>query len=236
MSINYYLLKNANTTNGVSYRPIAQATADAAPADFAAQIAARTGQKPEEVLKTLLAVGPTLGAIIASGAELDWPEFALFKPNITAASVPTTSSPLPTTARADVQFNARGGFKTAFEGATFTRIEAPSRAPQWDTVSAPFGDLAALSGGEILQIRGANLDFNNVPPTREEGIFLRLTSGGAPIAAPNVSVHTPQKIDFQLPIGLAAGAYNLELHTRGEKAAESGPLETFIWPGVLTVV
>lgn len=53
MPINYYLLKNANTSGGVSYRPVAQSTSDATMPELAAQIAAQTAQKPEEILATL---------------------------------------------------------------------------------------------------------------------------------------------------------------------------------------
>ncbi len=236
MPIPYYLLKNANTSGGTSYRPVAQTTADATPAEFAAQIAARSGQKPEDVLPVLLAIGPVLGELLAAGTELDWPEFGLFKPNITAASVPSPEAQLPTTARGDAAFTPRGAFKIALDSAQFTRLEPPSHAPQWNSVTAPFATLTTLSGGAIVEVRGQNLDFNNDPTTRSEGIFLRPQSGAAAIPCPNVSVHTPQKINFQVTNGVAAGVYTLELHTRGNRSAASQPLETFIWTGVLKVV
>lgn len=240
MPIEYYLVKNANAANGTGYRPVAQASAGVSMTDFAAQIASQTASqtahKPEDVLQILLAIGPALGALIAAGTELDWSEFGLFKPNLTAAGVPTNSSPLPTTARGDAAFTPRGGFKTALDDATFSRQEAPSHAPEWSSVAAPFGEIAALKSGDLIQIRGANLDFNNVPTSRKEGVFVRLVGGGAPIPAPNVSVHTAQKIDFQLPNGLAAGVYSLELHTRGAHASRTKAINTFTWPDTLTII
>lgn len=237
MAIDYYLLKNANTSGGVSYRPVAQTSASLPLEHFAVQLAAETGQKAEEILKTLLAVGPKLGATLANGHDIDWTDLGLFKSNITDASVANPSDQLPITARGDVAFTPRGAFKAQLEGASFHRIEPPSHAPQWESVTAPFGSLTTLGARDIVEIRGQNLQFNNDPTTREEGIYLRPTGGITLVPAPKVSVHTPQKINFQIPDGIMPGSYTLELHTRGPKfIAASAPLQVFVWNGLLTVI
>lgn len=233
MSIRYYLSPNSQSATEDTYHPVVQTRNDLKTSDLVTAVAAATGQTETEVATTLGAVGAALATILAAGDDLDWADMGFFKPNISEASVTGAQGALPATARGTSAFSARGAFKDVLANASFERTAAPSNAPEWKQVSAPFGDMAAVTPGTIIEVVGANLGFNTA--REDEGVYLEPIEGGGATKAPAVLVHTAQKLSFQIPAGLTSGAdYRVELRTRGARAADSAALQTFLWSGTVT--
>ena len=200
--------------------------------EFLAAVAARSGVPSEQVRAVARAIGPVLGERTAQGFLTDWPDFALFKPQIVNGSVSSLEASLPAKKRGGISMLARGLFKGFLDNAEVERTTAPATTLEWGAVSAKNGQLTAFTDRTLLKITGKNLDFDD--SRADEGVYLVDQATNAALKAV-ASRHSAQKIDALAPSGLTPGAsYTLELHTRGANAAASHELETYVWPGLLT--
>ena len=118
------------------------------------------------------------------------------------------------------------GLAKAFSNASVEKIQEPAASPfLLEYADANSGtNNATLTSGGIGTIYGNDLKFD--PTNLEEGIFFVAENGGAETKVAVISSRTEGKLVFQVPAGLVAGNYRLEVRRAylASKTIRSGEL------------
>jgi len=110
--------------------------------------------------------------------------------------------------------------KTLRQKATPERIAPPRPAPLPELYRdlASGTDNSRLTPGGIGEIVGALMKFD--PAALDEGVFLTPSGGGAETRVSQVLTAQPKKVVLQMPAGLAAGEWRLEVRARARPGAQ----------------
>lgn len=125
------------------------------------------------------------------------------------------------------------GLSKAMQEASVEKIQEPQASPfvlEYADANSGTNNSSATPSG-IGTITGADLKFD--PTNVNEGIFFVPTAAGADVKVTVISSRTEGKLVFQVPAGLAAGTYRLEVR-RAYTAAKT--IRTGELADVLTVL